>query len=146
MSTDISLGDQFVWVSNGRFSTLIAFAIQVGGDAARSDDQRCYVDRLQQFEERAWPGIGFDLAKHFPEVAEKKWWAGVFHDVARRIFLRRVGNHETTCWQSSAIGDAYIVARILISAVQAVEIAWHPDTEDTREGAALSDGWINVRF
>jgi hypothetical protein len=49
------------------------------------------------------------------------------------------------CWQSSAIGDAYITARMLTRAVQEVEGAWHPDTEDSREAEARYSGQINIR-
>jgi hypothetical protein len=146
VSSDISLGDQYLWVSNQRFSALLAFALQVGGEAARTDEQRRYVDRLRQFEGQAWPGIGFDLEEQFPEVAEKKWWASIFHDVARQIFLRRIGHHDVTFWQTSAIGDAYVVARMLTSAVQAVEGAWYPETENTRESEGYHAGRINIRL
>lgn len=145
MASDISLKDQFLWVSNQRLSTLIAFALQVGGEAARADTERGWVEKLRQFEEQAWPGIGLDLEERFPSVEEKKFWAQVFHDVAHRIFLRQVGNHDVTFWQSSAIGDAYVTARMLTRAVQEVENAWHPDTESTREGNAHNSGRINIR-
>jgi hypothetical protein len=132
-------------VSNQRLSTLIAFALQVGGESARTDEERGWVEKLRQFEEQAWPGIGFDLDERFPTVEEKKFWARVFHDVARRIFLRQLGNHEVTFWQSSAIGDAYVTARMLTRAVQEVENAWHPDTENSREADTHYAGRINVR-
>jgi hypothetical protein len=134
MSTDITLRDQYLGVSNQRFSAMLAFAIQIGSEQASCEEERRHVDRLREFEDRAWPGIRFDLDERFPDIAEKKFWAAVFHDLARRIFLRQIGNHETTFWQSSAIGDAYVVARMLTGAVQAVELAWHPETENSREG------------
>jgi hypothetical protein len=93
-----------------------------------------------------WPGIGFDLDARYPTIEEKKFWARVFHDVARRIFLRQLGNHEVTHWQSSAIGDAYVTARMLTRAVQEIEQAWHPETENARDADALNLGRINVRM
>jgi hypothetical protein len=132
-------------VSNERLSSLIAFALQVGGETARSDEERGWVDQLRQFEDQSWPGIGFDLDERFPTVHQKKFWARVYHDVARRIFLRQLGNHEVTCWQSSAIGDAYVIARMLTRAVQEVENAWHPDTENSREGDEHQTGRFNIR-
>jgi hypothetical protein len=145
VASDISHKDQFLWVSNQHLSTLIAFALQVGGETAGSDAERGWVEKLRQFEEQAWPGIGFDLDERFPTPEEKKFWARVFHDVARRIFLRQLGNHEVIFWQSSAIGDAYVTARMLTRAVQEVENAWHPETENTREGDAHHSGRINIR-
>ncbi len=145
MASDISLKDQFLWVSNQRLSSLIAFALQVSGETARTDAEQGWVEKLRQFEQQAWPGIGFDLDERFPSLEEKKFWARVYHDVARRIFLRQLGNHEVTFWQSSAIWDAYVTARMLTRAVQEVENAWHPDTENNREGDGPSHGRVNIR-
>jgi hypothetical protein len=145
MASAISLKDQFLYVSNKRLSTLIAFALQVGDETAHSDAERDWVKNLLRFEEGVWPGIEFDLDKQFPDVEEKKFWARVYVDVSHRIFLRQLGNHDVTFWQSSAIGDAYVIARLLTRAVQEAVGVWHPDTENTREGDALYTGEINIR-
>lgn len=145
MATEISLGDQFVCVSNQRLSALVAFAITVGAEKASSDIERSWVEKLRSFEEQAWPGIPFNLDERFPDVVEKKFWARVYHDVARRIFLRQLGNQEATFWQSSAIGDAYITARILTRAVQETGEAWSPETENTKEGEGYNSGQVKVR-
>jgi hypothetical protein len=146
LASDISLEDQFLWVSNERLSTLIAFALKVGGETAQSDEELRSVENLRQFDEQAWPGISFDLEDRFPTIAEKKFWARVFHDLAHRIFLRQLGNQEVTSWQASAIGDAYVVSRMLARAVQEAEPIWHPDRESTREGEGDGDssGRINI--
>jgi hypothetical protein len=147
VSSEISLKDQYIWVSNQRFSTLLAFAVEVGGEQARTDEERRAVERLRRFaDEEARPGTSFDLDERFPEVAEKKFWAGIFHDIGRRIFLRQIGHHDVTFWQSSAIGDAYVIARLLTRAVHDVEVGWHPDTENAREASAHDSGRINVRL
>lgn len=147
MASDVTLKDQFLWVSNQRLSTLIAFALQVGGEMTRSNEESGWVEKLRHFDEEAWPGIGFDLDERFPSIEEKKFWARVYHNVARRIFLRQLGNHEVTFWQSSAIGDAYVIARMLTKAVQEVEQnAWHPDTENSREADGHYSGRINIRL
>jgi hypothetical protein len=145
LSSDISLKDQYLWVSNNRLFTLIEFALQVGGEMARSDAERGCVEKLRRFYGQAWPGIGFDLDERFQTVEEKKFWARVFHDVARRIFLRQLGKHEVTFWQSSAIGDAYVTARMLTRAAHEVENAWSLDTENSREADAYYTGRINIR-
>jgi hypothetical protein len=145
LASDISLKDQFLWVSNNRLFSHVAFAVQVGGETARSDEERGWVEKLRQFEKNAWPGIGFDLDERFPGVEEKKFWARVFYDVARRIFLRQLGNQNVTFWQTSAIGDAYVTARMLTRAVQEVENAWYPVTENGQEEEAYNAGRINIR-
>jgi uncharacterized protein (TIGR02996 family) len=136
VSSDISLKDQSLWVSNQRLSTLIAFALQVGEETARSDDERSWVAKLMRFADEAWPGIGFDLEERFPTAGEKTFWARVFHDIGRRIYLRQLGNQADTFWHSSAIGDAYATARMLTRAVLEDEAAWHTETENTREAGS----------
>lgn len=143
VASDISLGDQFVCVSNHRFTSLIEFALDVGGHAARTEVERGYIRSLIAFQQQGFPGIGLDLADQFPTIAEKKFWAGVFFDVARLVFLRKLGNQKVTSWQATLIGDAYIVARMLTRAVQLEELAWHPDTGDAAEAAAWRS---RVRF
>jgi len=95
--------------------------------------------------ESAWPGISFDLAACFPTTGERKWWARVFHVVARRIFLRTLGNQDDQTWQPSMIGDAYVVARMLTHAAQLTEGAWHPSTQDPHETDAYVNGLIRIR-
>src|SRR5262249_3666538 len=134
-----------LWVSNQRLGSLVAFALQVGAETARTDEERGWVEKLRRFDEQAWPGIGVDLDERVPTGDEQEFWARGLHDGARRVFLAQLGNHEVTFWQSSAIGDAYVTARMLTRAVQEVETAWHPDTEDGREADAHHAGRINIR-
>ena len=47
MSSDISLKDQFLWVSNQRLSSLITFALQVGEEMARAAEERDWVEKLR---------------------------------------------------------------------------------------------------
>jgi hypothetical protein len=117
-------------------------------EAAKSDAERGWVQKLREFEDNAFPGIEFDLAELFPSVDEKKFWARVYHNVARRIFLRQLGNQEVTFWQSSAIGDAYVIARLLTRAVQQIELgtAWHPDTENATEEETYYNERVNLRL
>lgn len=132
-------------MSNQRLSSLITFALRVGEELARAAEEHGWVEKLRQFEEQAWPGIGFDLEERFPSADEKKFWARVYHDVAQGIFLHQLGNHEVTNWQASAIGDAYVIARMLTRAVQEVERARHPDKEHYREDDGDDAGQINIR-
>jgi hypothetical protein len=147
VSTEISLKDQYIWVSNRRFSTLLEFVHQVGADRAGTEEERRSVERLRRFvDEEAWPGISFGMDKHFDAVAEKKFWAIVFQDIDQRISLRQIGHHDVTIWQSTAIGDAYVIERLLTRAVQEVEPARRPDTENAREEGDYLPGRINVRL
>lgn len=145
MASCIKLGDQFLWVSNRRLSALIDFACEVGGELASDDSEKDHVARLQEFEATAFPGINFDLDDVFSTLIEKKWWARAFHLVARRIFLRELGNQASQTWQPSAIGDAYVVARMLTRAVQEVEQGWHPSVDDPTDAPAYTSGPIRVR-
>jgi hypothetical protein len=105
-----------------------------------------YVERLRVFDETEYyPGCSFDLAERFPSIDERKFWATIFNDVARAIFLRRIGEHDVTFWQTSAIGDAYIVARLLTRSVQENEPGWHPPTENTLEAQAFRSGPVAVK-
>lgn len=145
MASDISIGEQFLWVSNMRFFALVDFACEVGSDIAREEDEKAYVVRLSEFGGSAFPGISFDLAACFPSTVEKKWWARVFHVVARRVYLRTLGNQADQSWQPSLIGDAYVIARMLTHAVQTTERAWHPSTDDPSEIDAYTNGPIRIQ-
>jgi hypothetical protein len=94
MASEIHHGNQSHQVSNGRFSSLMEFGLQVADETARSEEERRWIERFRVFKERAFAGIGLDLNDQFPEVNEKRFWARVYFDVARRIFLRQLGNQE----------------------------------------------------
>jgi hypothetical protein len=145
MASEITLKDQFIWVSNGRLFALLDFAIEVGESLARDGDEREIVARLRRFSTGAYPGITFDLGDRFPTVDERKWWARVFNLVAHRIYLRQLGNQDSQGWQPSAIGDAYVVARMLTRAVQEVENGWHPVVDDPGEAEDFTSGPMHVR-
>jgi|SRR5580704_16159773 hypothetical protein len=147
MASEIYHGNQSHQVSNGRFGSLMEFGLQVADETARSEEERRWVERFRVFKERAFAGIGLDLNEQFPEVNEKQFWARVYFDVARRIFLRQIGNQKITYWQSSAIGDAYVIARMLCRVLQdAGEKPWPLDTEDEREENVFLAGnpWNDV--
>jgi hypothetical protein len=146
MAVDISLKDQFIWVSNTRHLALLDFAIDVGASIARAEDERAFVERLKAFSTSPDAALAFDLDACFPTIAEKKWWARVYRLVARRIYLRQLGNQDDQTWQPTTIGDAYVVARLLTRAVQEVELGWHPVLDDPGEADTFAGGGIRVRF
>jgi hypothetical protein len=146
VSSAITLGEQFIYVANRRLSALIGLACEVGGELARDDAENDLVARLREFDETAYPGIDFHLDEVFSTSSEKKWWARVFHLVARRVFLRGLEDQAIVTWQPSLIGDAYVVARMLTHAVQQVEPGWHPTIDDPTESPAYTSGPIRVRY
>lgn len=122
MSINIELRDQFISVSNQRFNTLLSFVLDVAGSTSATAEEREYLCRLTRwYEQEHFPGCIFDMDELFPTPEEKRFWARCFQDVARRMFLRELGNHGIDDWQPSAIGDAYITSRVLMSAVYADE-------------------------
>jgi hypothetical protein len=120
MSSDITYRGQSIWVSNQRLGTLVAFAVEVGSDIAHAQEEIVFVQRQREEESTGllFPGCSFDLNERFPTVAAKTFWAGVFYEIAQRIFLRRLGNHDIETWQASAICDAQSVGRMLTEAVR----------------------------
>ena len=146
MASDISIGEQYLWVSNRRLSSLIAFALEVAATDATTDAEKEYVNKLKDWDEKEhWPGCGFDLHERFPTVDEKKFWSRCFFNVARRIFRREIGNQDIQFWQCGAMGDAYITARLLTGAVQKeTGTSWHPDTEDSADAQEYYDR-INIQ-
>jgi hypothetical protein len=124
MASDISYKDERFWVSNQRLSTLIDFALEVGGRTGLASAEKASVERLRKEDEsgQLFPGCSFDLDERFPTVEEKIFWARVFSEVAQDIFLRRLGNHEIDTWQASAICDAKLIARMLEDAVRNAEV------------------------
>lgn len=145
MASDISQGEQFLWVSNQRLASLLDFALLVGSEVASSDDERMFVDESRRFSDGAWPGISFNLDEVFPQVAQRKWWGRIFHLIAGRIFRRTFGSHQNLTWQASTIGDAYVVARMLTRAVQEFEVGWHPVLDDPEESDAYAHGSIQLK-
>lgn len=146
MASDISIDDQYLWVSNQRLSSLISFVLEVAENSATSEREKEYVATLKQWDEQEyWPGCGFNLHERFPTVEEKKFWSLCFFNLARRIYLREIGNQEIQFWQCGAIGDAYVAARMLTSAIQKeTGTSWHPDTEDKAEAQEYYDR-INIK-
>jgi hypothetical protein len=87
-----------------------------------------------------WPGRGSDITKDFPEVAERKFWSRIFHDTARAVFDRRVGNHEHSFWQAQAIHQAHAAGLLVGQAVRVTEPDWTADTLDRREFEKFVNG------
>ena len=76
----------------------------------------------------------------------KKFWERIFYDVARKIFLRQLGNQEIDSWQASAIGDAYLIFRMLTHAIRDEEPNWVALSVDVPLAEDFDSGSINVRL
>jgi hypothetical protein len=127
MSSNIYYENESLWVSNARFRTLIEFALEVGEKCTVSPEEKELVQKLREEADTIlFNGCEFDLNERFATVASRKFWARVFFEVSRRIFLRQIGNQETDSWQTSAICDTHWIGRILVRAVQKVEMGWYP--------------------
>jgi hypothetical protein len=117
LSSIIFYKDDGLYISNQRFSTILAIALEVGDSIARDSEEGAFVQQLRGWtESEFFNGCDFDLGERFSTTASRKFWATVFFEVARRIFLRKLGNQETDSWQPSAICDTHSIGRLLVRA------------------------------
>lgn len=146
MASRISYQDQFFYVSNSRFDALVDFGSEVGERTAISDEEKSYILRLKERKANFYPGYDLAIETEFPSKEERKFWARVFYDLAHLIFCRQIGNQDTTFWQYSAIGDAYLLGRMIARSVQEEEQAWQPKTIAGVEAEAYLQKGVNVRL
>lgn len=146
MGSAIKYHDQFFYVSNQRFYTLIEFGLEVGERAAQTEAERSYVSELRERSAGFWLGYDLAIESEFPSQDERQFWACVYFDVAYLIFRREIGNHDVTFWQYSAIGDAYLMARMITRSVQEEELAWHPKTMASIEAEVFHEKGVNVKL
>ncbi len=146
MASAISYQDQFFYVSNQRFGLLIEFGLEVGEKSAETDAEKSYVAALRERNNAFYPGYDLAIEEEFPSRDERKFWSRVFFDLAYLIFRREIGSHDATFWQYSAVGDAYLLARIITRSVQEEELGWHPKTLASIEADAFYEKGINVRL
>jgi hypothetical protein len=146
MASRISYQDQFFYVSNMRFSSLIDFALEVGQKSAETDIEKTYISKLKEGSNAFYPGYDFAIEREFPSRDERKFWARIFFNLAHLVFCREIGNQETTFWQFSAIGDAYLFGRMITRSIQEEEQGWHPKTLSSIEADAFYQKGVNVRL
>jgi hypothetical protein len=146
MASRISYHDQFFYVSNQRFGSLVEFALEVGQMTAGSDEERSYVFSLRERKAAFYPGYALAIEGEFPSRDERKFWTRVFFDLAHLIFSRQIGKQDTSFWQYSAVGDAYLLGRMITRSVQEEEQAWHPKTIASVEADAFYQKGVNVRL
>lgn len=146
MSSAICYKDQFCYVSNKRFDALVSFAIEVGENEAKNDEEVGYVETLKyKRNNEFWNGYDLYIEKDFSATNERKFWARCLFNVAHLIFNRKFGNNDISFWQASAIGDAYIFARMLTRSVQEEELGWHPETIASIEADIYLNKGLNIK-
>lgn len=133
MAGIVRLGEQSISVSSNVLVSLVEFALEVGERLAENDEQRACLHKLREYRQAMAPGSDLDVESLFPDTRQKKFWALVFHEVARRIFLRELGNQTVTFWQTGCIANSFVIARSLVQSVRKVEPKWTPATSDARE-------------
>lgn len=145
MSSRIAYQDQFFYVSNSSFGALIEFGLEVAQKSSETETERDYVSNLRERTNTFYPGYDLVIEREFPSRDERKFWARVFFDLSHSIFCREVGKHDVNFWQSSMIGDAYLLGRIITRSVQEEEQGWHPKTKASIETEIFHKN-INVRL
>ncbi|MES2571115.1 MAG: hypothetical protein V4710_13795 [Verrucomicrobiota bacterium] len=146
MASCISYQDQFFFVSNQRFSSLIEFGIEVGRRSAETATEKSYLSGLKERSDAFYPGYDLAIEREFPCREERKFWARVFFDLAYLIFRREIGNQAVTFWQYSAVGDACLLGRMITRSVQEEEQGWHPKTMASVEADTFYQKGVNVRL
>jgi hypothetical protein len=146
MASRISYQDQFFYVSNQRFHSLIEFGLEVGQKSAETDVEKSYVSGLRERCGAFYPGYDLSIEQEFPLQDERKFWARMFFDLAHLIFKREIGKHDATFWQYSAVGDAYLLGRMITRSVQEEELGWHPKTLASVEADTFYRKGVNVRL
>ncbi len=146
MSSAIQYKDQFFYVSNRQFDSLIEFGLEVAQKTAQTDAEKGYVSGLTGRRGFFFPGYDFAIEREFPSREERKFWACVFFDLAHLVFQREIGKHDATFWQCSFVGDAYLLGRMLTRSVQEEELGWHPRTLASIEADAFYQKGVNVRL
>ena len=145
MSSAIGYRDQFFNVTNQRFENLIEFALEVGSQIADSDQQKLYVESLRDKAKNTYyRGYDLSIETEWPSRDERKFWSKVLFDVAHLIYQRKLGGQDAQFWQYSAIGEAYLFARLISRSVRDEEPGWWPTTLASEEATAFHK--LNVRL
>ena len=114
MSSSFFAANGVVYVSNRRFDTLIAFAIEVAPSVQQTPEQESFIERLKTAQEYMYPSFDLVLEEQFPQLSERRFWATVFSEVARRISRGEIGNPNPPVeWRAQASAEAEKIARLL---------------------------------
>ncbi|MCY1243682.1 hypothetical protein J2W27_002653 [Variovorax boronicumulans] len=116
MSSMIFLGDQEIFVSNRRFSTLVEFGLEVADSVASSERDLTFVQKLKAEAQSFYRGIDLDLEKLFLAKDEFRFWSMVYAELAVRIERKEIGNPEGEDWRPSATAEALALSKMLASA------------------------------
>lgn len=125
---------------------MVEFLLVIATESAKTPDERAMIERFRETSHAFFPGYDLHIEREFPTLDERKFWARCFYNLARAIFLRKVGNQQTDFWQSSAIADAFVIARFLTQAVREVEHSWYPPTDDWLRSEEFYGKLTNIRI
>lgn len=140
MACEIEFKDRAVQLNNKQFSRLINFAIEIA-DAVRDPSTVRYVDHLTYLQAKVFfPGRGIEVEEDFPDIEERKFWAGILLDTSRAIFDRRIGVHDHSFWQAQAIHQAHATGLLFQHSVRESEPRWSADSIDRREFDQVVNG------
>jgi hypothetical protein len=116
VSSSFFAANDVVYVSNRRFDTLIAFVIEVALSVQPTPEQESFIERLKTAQEFMYPGFYLVLEEQFPQLSERRFWAAVFSEVARRISRGEIGNPSPPVeWRAQAAAEADKIARLLLA-------------------------------
>ena len=146
MASCFSYHEQFFYVSNQRFDSLMDFGLEVANKGPATEVELVYISKLIERKGSFYPGYDFAIEREFPSRNERKFWARIFFDLAHLIFQRQIGNQGATFWQYSAVGDAYLLGRMITRSVQDEEPGWHPKTLASIEAEAFYGKGVNVNL
>ncbi len=116
MSGSFFSGDDVIYVSNRRLTSLVEFGLEVAATTAETPDQRVFVERFKSQALSFFPGIDVDLDDLFPTASERAFWAATFSELSARIELGEIGNADSADWRSSGALDALRIADMLRAA------------------------------
>ena len=125
---------------------MIEFLLAVATESANTPDEHAMVERFREASRAFFPGYDLHIEREFPTLEERKFWARCFFNLARAIFLRKIGSHETDFWLSSAIANAFVIACFLTQAVREAEHGWYPATEDALRSEEFYGKLMNIRI
>jgi len=146
MASSISYKDQFIWMANRNFSGMVDFLLVIAPETATTPEERILIERFREATKAFFPGYSFKIEREFSSLEERKFWCRCFYNLARAIFLRKVGNQENDFWQSIAIGEAFVVARFLTESVREMERNWSPTTDDSLRAEEFYGKLSNIKI
>lgn len=122
MSGSFFVGDDVVYVSNQRLTSLVEFGLEVAVSMAKTAGERSSVERFRARASSFFPGIDIDLGELFATASERAFWAATFSELSARTELGEIGNADSADWRTSGALDALRIADMLRAAPEAQDV------------------------